>query len=546
MTTIQEDIQQVESKTVPQSKYQPLAHIQAPGRIFIAGLGLGMLVDFLFYGKPVGIGLLIFAILSVAALWRIGHLEKLAVQKVNLWLLLPLFFFATMAFVRDNAFLTTMNVLAVVCLLAYLVFFYGNGRIHGLGIIDTVLLPIRVGGHSAILAAPVVADSLDSDVVRNGRRNSVPILRGLLIAAPILFVFTGLLASADLIFAEYVQDVLELKFLNDIVTWLWRGVLILLAAWLIIGGLTLALHRRTDNDDQGVFERLVERIPNVFSLGFTETTIVLLLVNVLFACFVAIQFTYLFGGRENIHLDGFTYADYARRGFAELVAVAILSVGLVWGLNWITRRTSKTQIKLFNVLGMVLVLFVLVLLASAWRRMALYESTYGYTMLRLIVYVAMAWLAFGLVWFLATLWKRPDRFAIGMLLAALGFLATMNLLNPDAFIAQQNLSRYEASGEVDMAYLTTLSDDAVPYLIRAINLTAGDREEQLIPECAGYFSDFERVEYDCFATPREIVWMELNGRFEAKTSDTTWQKWQSWHLSRWQAFRALSFLGQNS
>ena len=533
-TTIENEI-----VSVPQSKYRPLAHIQAPERIFIVGLGLGMLVDFFFYGKPLGIGLLLFVSIGVIGLWRIGRFEAVQVQKRNLWLLVPLFFFAAMGFVRDNSFLTFMNVVAVLCLLAYLVFFYGNGRVSGLGIIDTFLLPMRVGGHSAALAAPVVKESLDSEMVRNGRRNSMPILRGLLISLPILFLFTGLLASADQIFSEYVQDVLALQFLNDIFSWLWRGILILMVAWMIIGGLTFAIHRRTDTDDQGKFEQIAVKIPRVFSLGFTETTIVLLLVNLLFLSFGLIQFTYLFGGRDNIHIEGFTYAEYARQGFAELVIVAIMAVGLVWGLNWITRRTSKTQIKLFNLLGTMLVFFVLVLLASAWKRMALYESTYGYTELRLIVYVFMEWLTFLLVWFLFTLWKRPDRFALGVMMAAMGFLMTLNVLNPDAFIAEQNLSRYQTSGEVDMAYLTTLSDDAVPQLIRALNLTVGDAEEQLKPVC-DYF--FERSDADCYATPHEIVLTELNGRIENMHSDTTWQKWQSFHLSRWSAFHALRFL----
>ncbi len=538
MTTIQE------IKTIPQSKQNPLTHIQSPGRIFIVGLGLAMLVDFFFYGKPLGIGLLLFVSISLIALWRIGRLEQLAVQKRNLWLLFPLFFFATMAFVRANEFLTVMNVLAVLTLLAYVLFFYGNGRVQGLGLMDTIFLPLRVGGQSVLLAAPVVSDSLDGESVRNGRRHTVPIIRGLLISLPILFLFTGLLASADLIFAEFVQDFLALEFLNNIIDWLWRGFLILGIAWVIIGGFALALHRRTAGDDQGKLERFAQQIPRVFALGFTETTIILLLVNALFLSFVAIQFTYLFGGQENIHIDGYTYAEYVRRGFAELVAVAMMAVGLVWGLNWITRRTSKTQIKFFNSLGTLLILLVLVLLASAWKRMSLYESTYGYTELRLIVYLFMGWLACLLFWFVLTLWQRPDRFAVGVLLTAMGFLMTLNLLNPDAFIAQQNLNRYELSGKVDMAYLTTLSDDAVPYLIAALDLTIDDTQIQTIPECSRFFDEYQRTASACLAAPYEIALTELNGRYENMTSDSTWQKWQSFHISRWKAFRALSFLEQ--
>ena len=184
-------------------------------------------------------------------------------------------------------------------------------------------------------------------------------------------------------------------------------------------------------------------------------------------------------------------------------------------------------------------LLVLVLLVSAWRRMALYEATFGYTELRLIVYVFMCWLGLTLVWFLLTLWLRPDRFAIGALLAVMGFVATLNLINPDAFIARQNLDRYEQSGDLDAAYLASLSDDAVPELVRGLSLTVGDVETQLTPICArSCLADSP----DCYKTPHEILLAELNGRYQSLTTDTNWQRWTSFNLPRWQVFNLLGFL----
>jgi hypothetical protein len=261
----------------------------------------------------------------------------------------------------------------------------------------------------------------------------------------------------------------------------------------------------------------------------------------LFAAFVAIQFTYLFGGVRNVTEAGYTFADYARRGFFELLTVAILTMLLVLGLNWLTRRENKGQIRLFNGLGSLLVGLVLVLLVSAWRRMALYEAAFGYTELRLIVYVCMAWLALTLVWFLLTLWLRPDRFAIGALLAVMGVVGTLNLVNPDAFIARQNLDRYVQTADLDAVYLASLSDDAVPQLVRGLSLTIGDAETQRAPICVrSWMVDFE--EPDCYATPHEILLTELNGRYQSLTTDTTWQRWTSFNLPRRQAFGLLGFL----
>ena len=512
------------------------AGIRQPQRILAAGLGLGLLVDYLFYGKPVGIGLLLFVLLAAGALWRIGRLEQLRVAKRNLWLLLPLFFFAGMAALRANPYLTFFNVTAVLILMAYLLFFWGSGRIASLGLLDIFLLPWRVAGGSAVYAAPVAGHSVNSRTIRRGQRHIAPVLRGLLIGLPIFILFTALFASADLIFADYVENILNLQFADDLAEWVWRGLLVLLAGWLLTGGLALALARQQAKGDESWLGGLVQRIPRRVGLGFTETAVILTLVNFLFLAFVAIQFTYLFGGRQNIRIDGYTYAQYARRGFFELLTVAILSVGLIVGLNWITRRSSKRQIKLFNGLGSLTIAFVLILLLSAWRRMALYEAAFGYTFLRLIVYVFMAWLGAALLWFLVTLWRRPDWFAAGVLLTAVGFLVTLNLINPDAFIARQNLARYAATGDLDAVYLAALSHDAAPYLNRAVALTQGDEEEVLTPACASYYY-WPEDEADCYATRREILRDELDGRFETMTANPTWRKWQSFNWARWQAYR---------
>lgn len=518
-----------------------LDHIQSPGRVFVAGVGLGVASNILLMGHPVGLGLLLFVLLTLVVLWRVGYLEKLPVAWPNAWLALPLLFFAGMTAVRTNGFLVTLNSLAVLFLLAYWAFFYGNGRVTGLGLIDTVFLPWRVASRSTVMAAPVVLSRVNTDTVREqGQRSLFPILRGLLIALPILILFTLLLASADLIFADYLENLVNWNFLDSLGEWIWRGFWMLVVAWLAIGGLALALIRRVEDHDQGLLDLALQRLPTAVSLGFIESTIILLLVNTLFSSFVSIQFTYLFGGRQNINLEGYTFADYARRGFFELVAVAVLSLALIIGLNWITRRAAKSQIRLFNVLGSLMIGFVLVMLVSAWRRMALYEATYGYTELRLLVYVFMAWLALVLGWFLLTLWLRPDHFAIGVLVAAMGFLATLNLLNPDAFIARQNLDRYALSGDLDATYLTTLSNDAVPQLVRGLALTAGDSEEQVTPACSRdyYWSDTP----DCYATPYEILQADLNGRITRLTTHSDWQNWAAFNLSRWQTYRLLQFM----
>jgi hypothetical protein len=529
-----------------------MIELKSPRRLLWVALALGWGVDWVFYGKQWGISLPVFVLMAVVALFGLGKMEGTAVIRRNLWLIVPLFFFATMFAIRDNPFLTFFNALACVVLLSYLAFFYAAGRVENLELFGAAFLPVRLGLQSAVWTVPTIAASVDVPTLRaKGRQNVFPILRGSLLALPVLGVFTLLLTSADLVFADYVDQAFSTQIFNNLGEWVWRSVLIMGAAWMMAGGLVYALGKRqTADSDKGVLERLIEGVNGRFSLGFMETATVLSLVNLLFLAFVVVQFTYLFGGRINIEANDFTFAEYARRGFFELVTVAVLTLGLILGLNWGTRRESKQQIRRFNALSTPLVGFILIMLVAAFYRMQLYQAEFGHTELRLYVVVFMVWLGLAFGWFLWTLWRRPERFTIGLLLAAMGFLATLNFINPDAFIVRQNTVHYQATGNLDAYYLTTLSDDAVPELVLLLNALPEDACTYDAPDDVSFLDDrsSDRISFyeddseesACPETLVEIMGGNLDGRYQIKQQEAEDYHWQSFRYADWQAYQVLA------
>ena len=95
---------------------------------------------------------------------------------------------------------------------------------------------------------------------------------------------------------------------------------------------------------------------------------------------------------------------------------------MILALNAITRREARQGLA-FNISSTILVALTCVMLVSAFKRLLLYEDFYGFTEMRLYPHVFMVWLGLLLAWFVVTLWLRPDRFAIGLLIAAFGFVA---------------------------------------------------------------------------------------------------------------------------
>jgi hypothetical protein len=481
-----------------------------PTRILLAGLALGFNVDLLFWGKPPGVSVLLFVLLTLVALFWLGRVEDVRPAWRNVWLVGALLFFAAMVAVRAGPFLTLMNVSAVLCLLGLVCYYYAAGRVARLDILAYPITLLYSFGGALAHGASLITASVQTQAARRQRGpNVVPVLRGLLLALPVLLVFTPLLASADAVFAGYLAQLFTLNLAEFSA----RTSLVLASGWLLAGGLAYALSRRGGGEEEP-WEQPLAEIPGNLPIGFIEAATVLVSVNLLFMAFGGVQFAYLFGGEANISAAGYTYAEYARRGFFELVTVAVLTLGLVLFLRWLTRRNGGRETQVFNLLGTLLVVLTLVLLASSFWRMRLYEEAYGYTHLRLYVHIFEIWLAVVFGWFVFTLWLKPRRFAIGAFAACLGFLATVNLINPDVFIAEENLARYRATGKIDVRYLAAMSDDAVPALVQALGTLSGEERAYLSARLKDRYFELER------GVRRE--------------------PWTSFNLSRQQAYAALA------
>jgi hypothetical protein len=287
----------------------------------------------------------------------------------------------------------------------------------------------------------------------------------------------------------------------------------------VFGGLIGLVHTRHasvshhDLPAEGATQLLSEPKRAPLSLGWVEALTVLVSVDMLFGSFIAIQGAYFFGGLDTLDRTGMTYAEYARRGFFELLAVACLALGMLCALAVATRRESRGQRRGFNAASAALIALVLGLLGSAFQRMLLYEQAYGYTQLRLYTHSFMIWLVVVLVLFLLALLRaKPRLFVLGGFVSALVYLAVLNIANPDAMIVRENVARYQASGQVDVYYLAELSADATPALVASLGALGGDA--------------------------RSTLTRALEQQHDYLTQIATADGWPSWHLGRARALAA--------
>jgi hypothetical protein len=457
-------------------------NLQHKSRLLWSVILIAWIFDLLFWKKAPGISFLIMVIITLIGGLLLSIGEGIRPAKNSWLLLIPVLFFSVMTVFREESFTTFINYVLTVGAMALLAVTYTGGKWWNYSFSDYVsnFFKLFLSAISKALMLFVAKEKKETDVIPEEINEGTPkvkgttswsIIRGLLLALPIVLVLAALLASADPIFNQNFEAILKLFKIEKLGEYLFRAFYILILGYFLAG---TYLHAYTSSNDDHLIGLDKPWLPPF--LGWIESIIILLGIDLLFAFFVGIQFKYFFGGQTNIHIDGFTFAEYARKGFSELVIVAVISLLIMQVLNSIGKRQTGKQSTIFTSLSVGLVVLVCVILVSAFQRLQLYEGAYGFSRLRTYTHVFMVWIGVLLAAIVVLeILKKSRMFALAVVLAAFGFGITLNIMNVDGFIARQNIARAVSGSDVDVAYLVSLSNDAIPEL-------SNQFQNQVLPE----------------------------------------------------------------
>ncbi|MGB3185683.1 MAG: DUF4153 domain-containing protein [Ornithinimicrobium sp.] len=284
-----------------------------------------------------------------------------------------------------------------------------------------------------------------------------PVLRTVALSVVALVVFGGLFASGDAVFGSWVASIVPTVSVAD--TLVLRGFV-----WFLVGGIVLAGCYLAINPPA------VEKVALPPGRPVTrrwEWLVPVGVVIAVFAGFLIAQASALFAGHDFVlATTGLTYADYARQGFAQLtLATALTLITMAVAVRKAARSTEADRRLQRVVLG-VLCLLTLVVVGSALFRMHLYQQAYGYTVLRVLVDAFEVWLGILVVLVMVagvrmSGWWLPR----AALVTGTALLLTIGLINPEAWVAEKNIDRYEATGKLDTYYLAGLGADAAPVMV---------------------------------------------------------------------------------
>lgn len=456
-----------------------------------AALLLGVTGDALLRATPWGINVLLWTgvfLLAFIALVMRWHVSLIKAE--GRWLVFPLIFFAAAFAWRDSLVLKSLDFLALLLVLALLGWRARQRTIRLAGLMEYVLAVLVSAGNALFAFFPLALIDVRWKELQGAgwSRHVWAVVRGLLVALPLLFVFGLLFMAADAVFEGLVNKVFRVDF-EQLFSHLF---LILFLTWTVGGFLRGAFIGKegfsfnhvspvtpgpnasttaTIKDGKAAgAENKGRQVAGRLRTGIVEIGVVLGLLNLLFFSFVLVQIKYFFGGAGLVQATtGLTYSEYARRGFFELVTVAALVLPLLLAAHWLLRKDNPLHERIFRALAGLQIVLLFVIMASAVGRMRLYQSEYGQTELRVYTTAFMGWLALVFVWFTVTVLRGArERFACGALATAFLMIGLLHLLNPDAMIVRANVSLAQTGRGFDADYASSLSADAVPTLLDAL------------------------------------------------------------------------------
>jgi hypothetical protein len=309
-----------------------------------------------------------------------------------------------------------------------------------------------------------------------GKRHFSRVLTGVVIAIPLLLVIGALFISADAFVQKTMSAYVNAANMGRVVMRaLWDAfafVFFASAGWTLV---TRLLESRRPSHHQ-----------SELNVDHVIASTVLILLNVLFAVFLGFQAVYFFGGESFIQSQGIAYAQYAREGFFQLLWVAIIVTGVIAAVY----RVAGMRFRLVRGASILLALETSVIIVSAIRRMTLYIDAYGLSVLRFWatvgIYAIAAVLLFGVIAIIGRV--EFEKLVKVMSVGILALAAASLLVNVEGIVADYNVNAYLAgrTNQMDAKYLTDLSSDAVPALVRLAqahpDLQIGDPKDVRVAE----------------------------------------------------------------
>lgn len=436
---------------------------------FVGALLLGIWATILFFGKDIGLSMILFIVPFIYILIKILKDKQKINNKNAKILILPIILLSSTYFFYNNKFLNILNLFVIPILILILILELFEKDLEMCFLIENINEIIFTPISYLDITIEKIKEFFDMKI--HIRRENNNILKAILVAIPVVMFVIILLSTADDIFGNIFINIIEnitLFFENFNFVGIIGRIILVICIFLYLSSFfdNLACRYEVSKADE------CEKFNNEDN---TTVKIILGALNIIYIVFCFIQIKSLF-----MKVDIENYSSYARKGFFQLMIVSLINfVMILIAKNYVKSKNNK----FVNIMSIIMIICTFIILVSAGYRMYLYENAYGYTLLRLLVYITLFTETILLVPTIIYVIDKPINLKKSYFVIIMIVYVGINFLNLDNIIAENNVDRYFKTGKLDVYYLKNeTGTDAIKQLKRIVENDLPNEESREIQE----------------------------------------------------------------
>ena len=403
---------------------------------------LTILQSFLFYSKSLGLNVILFMIPLLVFLVIVLKNNNKIKNKKGLLFIIPIILLSISYLIYDNSFTKAFNVLVIPSLLI-LMYIYTVKPTNSLTkLIENGVKLIFEPFNCIEKLYNIVGMKLNSLIKLSDQNKKV--IKSLFIVVPIVIVVLLLLSSADMIFNNIFKNFFNLFKDIKIDNIIGRVVVMIIFFTYLGSVINYLIFDFKDNKEEKSKEFKIESF--TIKLLLTSLNIIYILFD-----FIQIKSLMLHKVAENIN-----YAQYARSGFFQLMAISLINITII-----LISKHSKEENKYARIMSIAMVLLTLIIIISSALRMHMYESAYGYTLLRLLVYASLATEVVLLIPTVIYIINSKTNILKCYMVIIVTAYTIISLSPLNYIIANNNINRYYETKKIDIDYLENFDSDNV-------------------------------------------------------------------------------------
>lgn len=414
-------------------------------KILIGALFLSLWQSLLFWKQDLGISVLLF---TIPIIWITTKLLKGNIKnKKALLISIPIIVLSSTYFIFDNLTFYLINIVLIPILyLIMIIWAISDFQIKSIiyKIILMIFEPLNyIGDVIKTVLKEFNPKEKDEQIGEKKEKNNI--FKAVCFTGIIALIVIGLLCSADNEFAKIFSTIFkDINIFN--VSELTGRIIIIIIAFFYFAGFFMNMLDKENGLKEFEEEEKIEKKESY------TIRMMLTVLNVVYLVFCFTQIKVLFT-EQNIK-----YSEFARKGFFQLMIVSLINIVMILKANNKNLKETEKQEKYKKTMCIVMVIFTLIIIISAFARMTLYQQNYGYTRLRILVDYTLITEIILLIPTIIYILKNKIDLIKTYFVIIITMYCLVNFINIDKIIMKNNFNRYKETGYIDLNYIMEMNN----------------------------------------------------------------------------------------